>query len=209
MEVRPSKSSVYTVRAAEDGDLPAIADIYNDAVLNSTATFDTEPATLAESEQWLRDRSHPYAVLVAERGGEVVGWAALKPFASKPAYRFTAENTVYVVAANQGASLAGYPPFSWPGGSMVVDFDGRVLAQADPGEGEKVVVAPIDIGTLRHERARRVGHDMRAHLRSEVHTYMRQTYLAPPEREDHPLTADNLRKRIARARQGLGGEPCA
>ncbi len=120
-----------------------------------------------------------------------------------------AENTVYVVAANQGASLAGYPPFSWPGGSMVVDFDGRVLAQADPGEGEKVVVAPIDIGTLRHERARRVGHDMRAHLRSELHTYMRQTYLAPPERKDHPLTADNLRKRIARARQGLGGEPCA
>ncbi len=120
-----------------------------------------------------------------------------------------AENTVYVVAANQGASLAGYPPFSWPGGSMVVDFDGRVLAQADPGEGEKVVVAPIDIGTLRHERARRVGHDMRAHLRSELHTYMRQTYLAPPERKDHPLTADNLRKRSARARQGLGGEPCA
>ncbi len=104
-----------------------------------------------------------------------------------------AENTVYVVAANQGASLAGYPPFSWPGGSMVVVFDGRILAQADPGEGEKVVVAPIDIGTLRHERARRVGHDMRAHLRSELHTYMRKTYLAPPERKDHPLTADNLR----------------
>ncbi len=72
MEVRPSKSPVYTVRAAEDGDLPARADIYNDAVLNSTATFDTEPATPAEFEQWLRDRGHPYAVLVAEGGGEVV-----------------------------------------------------------------------------------------------------------------------------------------
>lgn len=105
MEVRLSKLSVYAVRAAEDGDLPAIADIYNDAVLNSTATFDTEPATLAESEQWLRDRSHPYAVLVAERGGEVVGWAALKPFASKPAYRFTAENTVYVRSDMQGGGI--------------------------------------------------------------------------------------------------------
>jgi predicted amidohydrolase len=36
------------------------------------------------------------------------------------------ENTAFVVAANQGASLAHYPPFSWPGGSMVVDYDGRV-----------------------------------------------------------------------------------
>src|SRR5213079_1356943 len=54
-----------------------------------------------------------------------------------------AENTAYVVAANQGAQLGNYPPFSWPGGSMVVDYDGRILAQADPGPGEKVVVAPI------------------------------------------------------------------
>ncbi len=42
------------------------------------------------------------------------------------------ENTAYVVAANQGASLKHYPPYSWPGGSMVVDFDGRVLAEATP-----------------------------------------------------------------------------
>ena len=69
MEVGPSKLSVYTVRAAEAGDLPAIADIYNDAVLNSTATFDTEPLTPAESEQWLRDRSHPYAALIAAVSG--------------------------------------------------------------------------------------------------------------------------------------------
>ena len=38
-----------------------------------------------------------------------------------------AENSVYVVAANQGASLDHYPPFSWPGGSMVVDYDGRIV----------------------------------------------------------------------------------
>ncbi len=105
MEVRPPKPSVYTVRAADDGDLPAIADIYNDAVLNSTATFDTEPSTPAESEQWLRDRSHPYAVLVAEGGGEVVGWAAIKPYVSKPAYRSTAESTVYVRADMRGKGV--------------------------------------------------------------------------------------------------------
>ncbi|MFM8817963.1 MAG: nitrilase-related carbon-nitrogen hydrolase, partial [Phycisphaerales bacterium] len=76
-----------------------------------------------------------------------------------------AENTAFVVAANQAASLPDYPPFSWPGGSMVVDFDGRILAQAEPGPFTKVVVAPIDIGTLRAERERRRGHDLRGHLR--------------------------------------------
>ncbi len=113
-----------------------------------------------------------------------------------------AENTVYVVAANQGASLAGYPPFSWPGGSMVVDYDGRILAAADPGEGEKVVVGPIDIGLLRAERSRRAGHDMRAHLRTEVHDYFRRPRFAAAG--EHPLTAESIRLRISDAQRRLG-----
>jgi len=84
------------------------------------------------------------------------------------------ENTAYVVAANQGASLANYPPFSWPGGSMVIDHDGRILAQADPGPGEKVVVAPIDIAALRAERERRTGHHMLGHLRTEAYSAARR-----------------------------------
>ena len=44
------------------------------------------------------------------------------------------ENTAYVVAANQGASLKHYPPYSWPGGSQVIDYDGRILAQASPDQ---------------------------------------------------------------------------
>ena len=62
------------------------------------------------------------------------------------------ENTAFVVAANQGASLRHYPPYSWPGGSQIVDFDGRMLAEASPGPGERIVVAPLDISALRHER---------------------------------------------------------
>jgi predicted amidohydrolase len=81
------------------------------------------------------------------------------------------ENIAFVVAANQGASAKHYPPFSWPGGSMVVDYDGRLLAQADPGPGEKIVVAPVDITALRAERERRIGHDMLAHRRPEVYRH--------------------------------------
>lgn len=87
------------------------------------------------------------------------------------------ENLAYVVAANQGASAAHYPPFSWPGGSMIVDYDGRILAQADPGPGEKIVVGPLDIHALRAERSRRRGHHMLAHLRTEAYTgYSRSIY---------------------------------
>lgn len=79
------------------------------------------------------------------------------------------ENLAFVVAANQGARADHYPPFSWPGGSMIVDMDGRILAQADPGPGEKIVVAPVDLASLRAERERRSGHHMLAHRRAEAY----------------------------------------
>jgi formamidase len=79
------------------------------------------------------------------------------------------ENMAFVVGANLGASLRHYPPYSWPGGSQIVDFDGRVLAEASPGPGERIVVAPIDVSALRHERGSRRGHHMLAHLRTEAY----------------------------------------
>ncbi|MAV24713.1 MAG: nitrilase [Gammaproteobacteria bacterium] len=107
------------------------------------------------------------------------------------------ENMMYVVAANQGASMEHYPPFSWPGGSMVVDYDGRVLAQADPGPGEKVVVAPISPSTLRAERERRVGHDTVAHTRTGLYTYLDQERLRPATQK---ISIENLNDRISQAK---------
>jgi predicted amidohydrolase len=89
------------------------------------------------------------------------------------------ENVAYVVAANQGASLKHYPPYSWPGGSQVVDYDGRLLAEASPGPGERIVVAPVDISALRHERATRRGHHMLAHLRTEAYPIY-TSHIYPP-----------------------------
>ena len=89
------------------------------------------------------------------------------------------ENTAFVVAANQGASLQHYPPYSWPGGSQIVDYDGRLLAEASPGPGERIVVAPIDISAVRHERATRKGHRMLGHLRTEAYPVYRG-HVFPP-----------------------------
>jgi len=112
------------------------------------------------------------------------------------------ENTAYVVAANQGAAMAHFAPFSWPGGSMVVDYDGRLLAQAEPGPGERTVVAPIDVGSLREARDRRRGHDMRSHLRTEAYPLYGRSVFPPATRgEEGVHTVDVNEAAITEARR--------
>jgi formamidase len=114
------------------------------------------------------------------------------------------ENVAYVVAANQGASLHHYPPFSWPGGSMVVDFEGRILAQADPGPGEKIVVAPIDVDALRHERATRRGHQTLAHLRTECYPLYRERLYPAGRAGSEPISIGRSDEATAEAKGKLG-----
>jgi predicted amidohydrolase len=113
------------------------------------------------------------------------------------------ENMAYVVAANQAASLRNYPPFSWPGGSMVVDYDGRILAQADPGPGEKIVVGPIDLAALRAERERRRGHHMLAHLRTEAYSAYGRTIYPAGGGDRGPITAEVNEQSTRQAREAL------
>ncbi|HVF51870.1 MAG TPA: nitrilase-related carbon-nitrogen hydrolase [Pyrinomonadaceae bacterium] len=114
------------------------------------------------------------------------------------------ENMAYVVAANQGASLKHYPPYSWPGGSQVVDFEGRLLAEASAGPGERIVVAPVDISALRHERAARQGHHMLAHLRTEAYPVYRAHQYPPKTDADAPaLSFERNLELIAEAKRRL------
>src|SRR5882724_1244008 len=66
-----------TIRRAELADAAAIADIYNEAIFTTTATFDTEPKSVAERTQWLESHDARHPVLVAAVEGRVVGWASL------------------------------------------------------------------------------------------------------------------------------------
>jgi formamidase len=117
------------------------------------------------------------------------------------------ENMSYVVAANQGASLKMYPPYSWPGGSQVVDFDGRLLAQASPGPGERIVVAPVDISALRHERQTRIGHHMLAHLRSEAYpVYNSHRYPPQLDGNANDLSYERNNELIEKSKRELSGD---
>lgn len=104
------------------------------------------------------------------------------------------ENLCCVVATNQGASANNYPPFSWPGGSMIVDHDGRILAQADPGPGEKIVFGPVDLQAQRADRKTRAGHHMLAHLRTEAYpVYQHSVYSGYAKSNAIPTVAENQR----------------
>ncbi len=114
------------------------------------------------------------------------------------------ENLAYVVAANQGASAKHYPPFSWPGGSMIVDYDGRILSQADPGPGEKIVVGPIDIAALRAERERRSGHHMLAHRRTEAYRLAAVSSYPAGAAAEGAITIEGNEERTLRVKKILG-----
>lgn len=94
------------VRAAEREDLPALAAIYAPYVTGSVTTFETEPPTAAVWEERFDAvvaRGLPFLVL--ESTGEVVGYAYVKPWKERPAYRHTVENVIYLARGSTGHGL--------------------------------------------------------------------------------------------------------
>ncbi len=84
---------------------------------------------------------------------------------------------------------------------MIVDFDGRILAQAEPGPGERIVVGPIDIAALRSERSRRRGHDMLSHLRTELYSgYSRSIYPRAESILNRPISIEGNNRAIDAAK---------
>jgi L-amino acid N-acyltransferase YncA len=100
-----SVGSPVTVRLARLDDAEAIRQIYNAEVLTSTVTFDIAPRSLEEQRAYLGARSGAHAVVVATEGGTVVGYGALSPWRSKPAYATSVEDSVYVHRDHQGKGI--------------------------------------------------------------------------------------------------------
>jgi phosphinothricin acetyltransferase len=89
-----------TVRDLRPQDWPRVRAIYEDGIRSGDATFETAAPGW---ESW--DAGHPRLRLVAEREGEVVGWAALAPVSPRRCYRGVAEVSVYVGEAARGAGV--------------------------------------------------------------------------------------------------------
>lgn len=93
-------------RFATTGDASQIAAIYNHAVSSTIATFDMVPRDTEAQLDWLAEHSgaHPCIVAVDDTD-EVVGWAALSPYRSRPAYSTSVEDSVYVRHDRHGEGI--------------------------------------------------------------------------------------------------------
>lgn len=105
MNSQPALRPPISIREATSADAAAIAEIYNEAILHTTATFDTEPKTADERLQWLAAHDERHPVIVAVIDNAVVGWASLTKWSDRPAYRETAETSCYVAPNFRGVGI--------------------------------------------------------------------------------------------------------
>ena len=119
-----------TIRPSRDDDVTAIAAIYAHHVLNGTGTFETEAPSEADMAARRADvlaKGLPY--LVAERDGQVLGFAYCNWFKPRPAYRFSAEDSIYLAEAARGQGV----------GSQLL----AALSQAAEDAGVRKLIAVI------------------------------------------------------------------
>ena len=96
---------MLTIRRATTMDLPAINEIYNDAVVNTTATFDTQTKTMKERENWFAEHGSKYPILVTEDDSHIIGWASLSRWSDRLAYADTAEISLYIRKEQRGRGI--------------------------------------------------------------------------------------------------------
>ena len=85
------------IREAGEKDLESILEIYNDAILNTTAVYTYKIQTLEERKKWYeKKKQEGYPVMVFKENGRTVGFASFGPFRDWPAYKYTIEHSVYV-----------------------------------------------------------------------------------------------------------------
>jgi L-amino acid N-acyltransferase YncA len=102
----PARLPDIALRRCAERDISAVAAIYGYHVRHGLASFETEPPSVDEMLSRYRavtEAGFPY--LVAETGGEIVGYAYASPYRARPAYRHTAENSVYIRQGCEGRGI--------------------------------------------------------------------------------------------------------
>ena len=84
------------IRKALKSDIKRITEIYNEAIINTTATFDIYEKSKKQQQKWFNTHNEKFPVVVAETNGKVIGWASLSRYSKRAAYDNTSEISVYV-----------------------------------------------------------------------------------------------------------------
>ena len=95
------------LRHAQQDDLPALLEIYNHYVRETSITFDIEPRTLAQRQAWLAEFSATgrYQCFVAVKDGAPIGWASSHPYKDRAAYDTTISSSIYLAPAMTGQGI--------------------------------------------------------------------------------------------------------
>ena len=119
-----------SLRPATAADITAIAAIYGPAVLHGTASFELEPPDKAEMlRRFTAITGDGYPYFVATLDGHVVGYAYANAYRTRPAYRFTVENSVYIAPEAQGKGV----------GTLLL----KALIESSTAKGYRLMVAVI------------------------------------------------------------------
>lgn len=94
------------IRLATEADLAAMLEIYNDIIANTTAVYDYFPHTLTMRQSWFRSlRELDLPVFVALEADRIVGFSSLSPFRKWGAFKYSAEDSVYVASDCRGTGI--------------------------------------------------------------------------------------------------------
>ncbi|MBN7815048.1 GNAT family N-acetyltransferase [Algoriphagus pacificus] len=94
------------IRPAIADDIPAILEINNFEILNTTVNYDYEPKSLEFQTNWFYDKKAAgFPILVAEEENQLLGFATYGTFRPKPAYQFTVEHSVYISQGHRGKGI--------------------------------------------------------------------------------------------------------
>lgn len=132
------------IRDAVHADLPAIRDIYNDAVLNTLAIWNEQTVDLGNRQAWFAARQgQGYPILVAvNEAGDVLGYASFGDWRPFEGFRHTVEHSVYIRSDQRGQGL----------GPLLM----QALIERARSCGKHVMVAAIESGNTAsirlHER---------------------------------------------------------
>ena len=140
----PSDPPAITIRPCRETDMPTVTAIYAHHVLHGTASFETDPPTLAEMCRRRADilsKNLPY--LVAETAGNLAGYAYAGTYRPRAAYRDTVENSVYLRHDMVGHGIGRHLL-----GALVRECEARDLRQMVAIVGDSGNLASIRL----HER---------------------------------------------------------